>query len=57
MEWATRKSVPDTKRSIVLAYPVPGEKFILDSDASGYGIDGVLSQVVNGTERNIIISN
>ena len=35
----------------VLAYLVPGEKFILNSDASGYGIGGVLSQVVNGTER------
>ena len=35
----------------VLAYTVPGEKFILDNDASGYGIDGVLPQVVDGTEK------
>ena len=32
-------------------YVVPGEKLILVSDASGYGIGGVLSQVVNSTEK------
>lgn len=37
----------------VLSYPVAGEKFVIDSDASGYGIGGVLSQVVNGTEKVI----
>ena len=37
----------------LLSYPVAGEKFVLDSDASGYGIGGVLSQVVNDTERVI----
>ena len=35
----------------VLAYPVSDEKFILDSDARGNGIGGVLSQVVNGTDQ------
>ena len=35
----------------VLPYPVPGQTFILDSDARGYGIGGVHSQVVNGTEK------
>ena len=33
----------------VLAYPVAGEKFILDSDAGEYG--GVLSLVVDWTEK------
>lgn len=37
----------------VLGYPIPGEKFVLDSDASGYGIGGVLSQIIDGTERVI----
>ena len=35
----------------VLAYTVKGEKFILESDTSGYDIGGVLFQVVNGTEK------
>ena len=35
----------------VLAYPVPGEKLILHSDANEYGIGGLLSQVVDGTEK------
>lgn len=35
----------------ILAYPIPGEKFVLDTDASGHGIGGVLSQVVNGQEK------
>ena len=46
----TRKGVPDTIAYIVLAYPVLGEKFILESDASRCGIGGVLFQVINGTE-------
>ena len=37
--------------ALVLAYPVPRRKFILNSDASGCGIGGVLSQAVNGTEK------
>lgn len=37
----------------ILAYPNPGEKFIVDTDASGLGIGGVLSQEINGQERVI----
>jgi hypothetical protein len=29
----------------ILAYPQPGERFIVDTDASNFGIGGVLSQV------------
>jgi hypothetical protein len=29
----------------ILAYPKPGERFIVDTDASNFGIGGVLSQV------------
>ena len=41
--------------SPVLAYPsrVENEKFILDTDASNFGISGVLSQIQNGTEKVI----
>lgn len=35
----------------VLAYPIPGELFILDTDASNDGIGGVLSQRVNQEEQ------
>ena len=31
----------------ILGYPISGEKFELDTDASGYGIVGVFSQVIN----------
>ena len=37
----------------MLAYPIPGKKFILDTDASAYGIGGVLSQLIDGQERVI----
>ena len=39
----------------VLAYPStdPADKFILDTDASNFGIGSVLSQIQNGTERVI----
>jgi hypothetical protein len=35
----------------VLGYPRPGDKFIIDTDASNVGIGGVLSQVQDGKER------
>jgi hypothetical protein len=35
----------------VLGYPRPGEKFIVDKDASNTGIGGVLSQVQDGHEN------
>lgn len=37
----------------ILAYPTPGMKFTLDTDASGYGIGGVFSQEIDGKERVI----
>ncbi|UYV68182.1 K02A2.6-like, partial [Cordylochernes scorpioides] len=37
----------------ILAYPRPGDSFVLDTDASNTGIGGVLSQAQEGSERVI----
>jgi hypothetical protein len=37
----------------ILAYPQPGERFIVDPDATYFEIEGVLSQVLDGQERVI----
>jgi hypothetical protein len=37
----------------ILAYLQPGERFIVDTDASNFGIGGVLSQIKDGQERVI----
>jgi phospholipid-translocating ATPase len=50
-EWASEaetafQAVKDVLcMTLVLGYPRLGEKFIVDTDASNVGIDGVLSQV------------
>ncbi|XP_017471893.1 PREDICTED: cytoplasmic dynein 2 heavy chain 1-like [Rhagoletis zephyria] len=40
----------------MLAYPVPGATFVLDTDDSGYDIGGVLSQVTDGQEKVVAIN-
>jgi hypothetical protein len=37
----------------ILAYPQPGQRFIMDTNASNVGIGGVISQVQDGQERVI----
>jgi hypothetical protein len=37
----------------ILAYPQPGQRFIVDTDTNNVGIGGVLSQVQDGQERVI----
>ena len=38
----------------ILGYPRPGEKFIVDTDASNVGISGLLSQVQDGSEWVVV---
>ena len=58
MAWIIGKGVPDTKGPIVCrtSFGVSSlrENLIVDSDASGYDIFGVRSQVVNGTEKVVV---
>jgi hypothetical protein len=37
----------------ILAYPKLGERFVVDTDASNFGIGGVLSKMQDGQERVI----
>jgi hypothetical protein len=39
--------------ALILVYPQPGERFVVDTDASNVRIGGVLSQVQDGQERVI----
>ena len=53
--WATLKQ--KLLSAPVLAYPDPEIEFILDTDASAYGIGAVLSQVQDGQERVVAYSS
>ena len=37
----------------IMAYPIPGTRYIVDTDSSGYAIGSVLSQIQDGEERVI----
>ena len=41
----------------VLKLPATHDQFALDTDASGLGVDAVLSQLQNGTEHLIVYSS
>jgi hypothetical protein len=49
MDSRSKAAFPSLKEALcktpTLAYPQPGEKFIVDTDASNVGVTGVLSQV------------
>ena len=53
--WSCLEAFNELKRELtnhpILAYPDFNKKFILDTDASDYGIGGVLSQVEGNEER------
>nr|WPV71156.1 MAG: replicase [Ips erranti-like virus 3] len=58
-EWTTtcQEAMEELKVTLcsppVLAFPRPGEEFIVDADASNIGLGGVLSQIQDGEERVI----
>ena len=39
----------------IFVYPDPKEQFILNTDASGYGIRAMLSQVQDGRQRSLLM--
>ena len=45
----------ELSKAPVLVYPSPGNKFILDMDASGDGIGAVLSQTHEGAEKVVAL--
>ena len=50
-EEAWRLLKEELVKAPILGYPDPEKDFILDTDASGYGIGAVLSQIQDGRER------
>jgi hypothetical protein len=53
VEEAFQKLIVALCTAPILAYPHPGEKFIVDTEGSNFGFGGVLSHVKDGLERVI----
>ena len=49
--WQTLKD--ELVKAPILAYPDPSKEFILDTDARGFGVDGVFSQIQDSREHVI----